>query len=339
MESKLSAQIPIPKEIPYPWDNMPKLPAIAGPFPIPLPPTLKEKKVKALAEEKERVAQQNVRVNSYVNPDNTPRTTQEIQRLIDHSNKASSTQAIIRREAKREESKELTQHQAMLERLKNHHYSNFTREEHDYLVMQAQNRAYTKLVYQMEMELVRRDMEDNADLYFGENTPLSNHVKEAAGAGSASRYVFWTINIQPDKQSNIENILTAIEKTSTKKWIARWAANIEQRGVYGQDNFGTGIHVNFLTEKKQTHIKKRLSEMEKEMKNTWKNFAQVSIPGILTSRPSPDPTNFLNYLRGIKADDEKAPLVDSDRIWRLQYNNPPIPDVMGNWEEVAHFGY
>lgn len=225
---------------------------------------------------------------------------------------------------------ERTPKQKMLDVLQSVSEDQLTESHFEYLRSYLLNQALVKEMMVDARAYIRSKIDNSPERYYGKGD-FGNFVKTSLGAGSASRYIYFTINLKPEAQHDFGVIAKQIEKTATKTWIKRYLLSYEQRGLVGTPEFGTGVHINFLVEKAEEYMSKKPADCLKEVKNTWKHLCDVSIPAVLTMRYAPDPVNFVNYVSGIKDDEEKQPLVEADKAWRKYLG---IPDVMGTWEDV-----
>lgn len=225
---------------------------------------------------------------------------------------------------------ERTPKQKMLDALQSVDEDKLTEAHFDYLRKYLLNQALVKEMMVDARSYIRSKIDNDPERYYG-NGEFGNYIKSTLGAGSASKYIYFTINLKPDVQSDFVSIARTVEKTVSKVWVKRYLLSYEQRGTIDSSTFGTGVHVNLLVEKAETHMKKKPAECLKEVKNTWKNMCDVSVPAVIAMRYAPDCVNFVNYIHGIKDDEEKMPLVEADRKWRQLLG---IPDVMGTWEDV-----
>lgn len=211
------------------------------------------------------------------------------------------------------------------------YYSEWKSENIELARIRSVNQAFLKTLYARAKEYVEKDLEEdsNVDRYFGTGD-FGRFVKESIGAGSASRFIYFTVNPKPQAQGDFASIALAVEKCTSKVWIKRYMLSYEQRGLSGTPEFGTGLHLNLLVEKKEEYMAKKPAECLREVKNTFKKLCEVQIAGILTMRYAPVPDNFVEYIKGNK-EEEKIPLVDADRQWRGLLG---IPDILGNWDSV-----
>jgi len=216
-----------------------------------------------------------------------------------------------------------------LRTMKSKTFREWTPEHISYLEMRNENMAFVKFMYERSKEIVQREIEADPRKYFGDSK-MSAHIEETVGAGSASRFLFFVVNPEPKAQEDLEKINKLIMKTLSKCWVRRSMFSYEQRGTL-EENFGTGLHINILIEKKKKYMSKRWSECLKEVKNTWKSIVKVSVPNTLAVRYAPVEDNFVKYLKGEKVDAEKAPLVEADRVWRRDVLR--VPDLISNWED------
>jgi len=82
-------------------------------------------------------------------------------------------------------------------------------------------------------------------------------------------HLFLTINPPPTLELN--TFINAINKTLSKNWIDGYIYVIEQRGE-NHDELGKGFHTHILI--KLTNHKKQ-SEVNREIKNTWKKILDI----------------------------------------------------------------
>lgn len=224
------------------------------------------------------------------------------------------------------------------ELLQSKYYDEYTQEELAIMKLRAENQGFFKEMICDARNTARAKIDADPDRYYGVNSAMSQMVKENTRAGTLNKYQYYTINIKPESQSDFGSIQKAIAKSADKVWVGRWLCSFEQRGLIGQPNFGTGLHINFLIEKAETHMSKKQSLCEKEMKNTWKNLCEVNIIGThapFMCRYAADGTNFENYVKGNKdfvKHPEKKPMVEADRLWRREYLR--MEDYFGDWDTV-----
>lgn len=126
----------------------------------------------------------------------------------------------------------------------------------------------------------------------------------------AKRYAYVFIVVNPKPDITLPQIVSRIEKTLKKKWIDSYLYSIEQRSITLKD-MGRGIHINFLFELNKD---KSPWQCKKEVYNTWKDCVG-SVKAVYHAF-SNNPTNFINYIQGIKKDKNKKRMVEVDKKWR-----------------------
>lgn len=114
-------------------------------------------------------------------------------------------------------------------------------------------------------------------------------------------HVFLTINPPPTLELN--DFLNLIAKTLSKKWIESHLYVIEQRGE-NMDELGKGMHAHLLM--KLTKHKKR-SEIDREVKNTWKHILDSDNYHILNIKCIDDDEQKRkqSYILGTKSEEAK----------------------------------
>lgn len=131
---------------------------------------------------------------------------------------------------------------------------------------------------------------------------------------SGSKYVGALIVINPDPKKFtsvlIPTLINHIKKAVSKKWIARYIWNLEQRQTEDTETNNPGIHVNIAVTFAKDKCK---SAVHNEMYSTF-SFC-TGKPGVHVTMGK-DMANFHNYVKGIKNDPEKMALVEQDRKWR-----------------------
>lgn len=208
----------------------------------------------------------------------------------------------------------------------------WTKEETDLMKIRLENQAYSKLIYHQYKEVLEKELNESPET-LTDDPRIIDHVNETNAAGGSSRYLCFTVNVKPEAQSDLNCIKKYLDKATTKTWIKRYLCSYEQRGLIGTPEFGTGLHINLLVEKKQEYMSKKASKCYDEMKNTFKHivkFDGYNDKKLMALRFNWDPTNFVNYINGLK-EEEKLPLVEADKVWRQQLG---IPDTFGTWDEL-----
>lgn len=148
---------------------------------------------------------------------------------------------------------------------------------------------------------------------------LKLHIEQMNGVNTASKYIF--ICVSPDSRDssqNIEYLIKLVDKAVHKVWIQDWLMTFEQRGACGTKELGTGIHMNFLIKKAESHLKKAPTDMAREFRNTFKSVIGDNCFSAVDYRYSNDPTNFLNYFAGVKDEGHDPEVILGDREWREQ---------------------
>lgn len=110
------------------------------------------------------------------------------------------------------------------------------------------------------------------------------------------------------------NVEMHVIKACHKKWVSSWMYSWEQRGRT-EEELGTGVHLNILVTYKQPGIRKA-SEVRNEFHNTFKAWCPNK-PAVHVT-PYADMTNGINYVKGLKSDEDKMELVKMDRLWRAK---------------------
>lgn len=113
-------------------------------------------------------------------------------------------------------------------------------------------------------ELQRDLYQDYAINQLGLNTIINKRVHKKP-------YTHLFITVNPPPSYNLKDFLNTIQKTIKKNWIEGYLYVIEQRGEK-EEEIGKGFHTHILI-KLIDH--KRKSQIDREIKNTWKNILDV----------------------------------------------------------------
>lgn len=211
----------------------------------------------------------------------------------------------------------------------------FTEEQYAYMVRKTNNQAYAKELMRDCRAYQRSLIDNNLDKYYGSNKGLQAHAEAELGAGSASRYQYYTINFKEEVEQNVQAIMAAIAKACARKWVKRYMYCVEQRGTLtpGDEKYGRGVHTHMLLEKAESHIKKKMSQCVIEIKTNFRELCLVDAAGPFDYKYDAfAKENWVNYIKGIKKDGVKAERVKADKHWRE--NHLRIPDCLGNWDQV-----
>lgn len=150
------------------------------------------------------------------------------------------------------------------------------------------------------------------------------HLYEQA-LSEASCFLFFTINLKPEVQSDFDTILKVLYRAGSKVWVNRWIAVLEHRG--SEEHMGT--HVHMLVEKKIRYETKRPSACKQEMYNTWKKMVGNELH--VNMQKNMFAYKFLKYVLGQKKSAQKRNQVNLDRLWRQQMG---LQDTYGDWNEI-----
>lgn len=223
----------------------------------------------------------------------------------------------------------------MKEILKSKDTEKLTEEEYEFVTRRTNNQAFSKEVMANCRSYQRSLIDNNPHKYYGSNPGLLAHVEAELGAGSSCRYQCYTINFKSEVEHNIVAIKQAIMAACTRKWVKRYMYCIEQRGTLHPDdeNYGKGVHIHMLIEKKDTHTKKSISQCSTEIKTNFRGLCLVDIAGPFHYYYSTcAEENWVNYIKGIKKDESKLEKVQADIHWRK--NELRMPDCIGNWDDI-----
>lgn len=129
-------------------------------------------------------------------------------------------------------------------------------------------------------------------------------------------HLFLTIN--PPPNLDLKDFINRIFKTLSKNWIEGYLFVIEQRGE-NIEEIGKGFHTHILI--KLLNNKKQ-SEINREIKNTWKKILDVDNYHILNLKYIDDAEQKRkqNYILGLKTEEHKHLKQKHDIIYRNNNN-------------------
>lgn len=132
------------------------------------------------------------------------------------------------------------------------------------------------------------------------------------------QYTHLFITINPPPTLKLEIFINTINKTLSKNWIDGYIYVIEQRGE-NLEELGKGFHTHILI--KLTQHKKQ-SEINREIKNTWKKILDIDNYHILNIKfiDDDEQKRKQGYILGEKAEEIKHLKQKMDIIYR-QNNN------------------
>jgi len=133
-----------------------------------------------------------------------------------------------------------------------------------------------------------------------------------------SLYTHLFITINPPPTLKLDLFINAINKTLSKNWIDGYIYVIEQRGE-NEEDLGKGFHTHVLI-KLLTH--KKQSEINREIKNTWKKILDIDNYHILNIKYIDDAEQKRKqgYILGTKKDVIKHVKQKMDIIYRQKNN-------------------
>lgn len=131
-------------------------------------------------------------------------------------------------------------------------------------------------------------------------------------------YTHLFITINPPPSYNLKDFLNTIQKTIKKNWIEGYLYVIEQRGE-NDEEIGKGFHTHILI-KLIDH--KRRSQIDREIKNTWKNILDVDNYHILNIKYIDDDEQKRKqkYMLSLKSEEVKHLKQKYDIIFRQKNN-------------------
>lgn len=131
-------------------------------------------------------------------------------------------------------------------------------------------------------------------------------------------YTHLFITINPPPSYNLKDFLNTIQKTIKKNWIEGYLYVIEQRGE-NEEELGKGFHTHILI-KLIDH--KRRSQIDREIKNTWKKILDVDNYHILNIKYIDDDEQKRKqkYMLSLKSEEIKHLKQKYDIIFRQKNN-------------------
>jgi len=208
---------------------------------------------------------------------------------------------------------------------------------------------YKNEIQKAQQQIVRKELQTVArnELYKDPNNflpdfeclrPLKLHIEQMNGINTASRYVFICVSPDPENEAQEQYIQSLHElsmKTVNKCWVGKWVVTYEQRGSMETQEYGKGIHINFLFEKSDAYLKKAPTDMCREVRNTFKHYIGENCWNAVDYRYSNDPTNFLTYFAGKKDVQHDPEVILADQIWRDEQGMPTHfkSEGWGEWME------
>lgn len=131
-------------------------------------------------------------------------------------------------------------------------------------------------------------------------------------------YTHLFITVNPPPTLLLDIFINTINKTLSKNWIEGYIYVIEQRGE-NEEELGKGFHTHILI--KLTHHKKQ-SEINREIKNTWKKILDIDNYHILNIKfiDNDEQKRKQGYILGEKAEEIKHLKQKMDIVYR-QNNN------------------
>jgi len=132
------------------------------------------------------------------------------------------------------------------------------------------------------------------------------------------QYTHLFITINPPPTLKLDIFINTINKTLSKNWIDGYIYVIEQRGE-NEEDLGKGFHTHVLI-KLLTH--KKQSEINREIKNTWKKILDIDNYHILNIKYIDDAEQKRKqgYILGTKKDVIKHVKQKMDIIYRQKNN-------------------
>lgn len=175
-------------------------------------------------------------------------------------------------------------------------------------------KAFKNAVTTTYQKYYMQELEDNEDFLsqdpkYDEFKSILKEMNDKKKSGE-STHIFLTVNSRPG--TTLQNFMKKIRKCANKKWCTDIAVVIEQRS---EDiaHMGEGIHAHMLINRGTEAAKAR-----KELKNTFKDICDVENPHCLNIqwRKGNGVEKALNYIKGIKKDEEKGKKMEIDKEWR-----------------------
>lgn len=156
---------------------------------------------------------------------------------------------------------------------------------------------------------VERNSQENLKKKFGygqnENKPNQKDIK---------RYYFMTINLEGDTVKLKELYDKMQDAIYRYKWLRRSIINYE---YYTEKGGHPHSHIVLITDKRKDTMLYLLSRFFR----IKKNFIDIKIY-------YGNPINHINYIKGIKADQQKAEYITKDELLREELNIPPFTDML-----------
>lgn len=135
------------------------------------------------------------------------------------------------------------------------------------------------------------------------------------------QYTHLFITVNPPPTLKLDIFINTINKTLSKNWIDGYVYVLEQRGE-NEEELGKGFHSHMLI--KLTHHKKQ-SEINREIKNTWKKILDIDNYHILNIKfiDNDEQLRKQKYILGVKSEEIKHLKQKMDIIWRLNNSIKP----------------
>lgn len=197
------------------------------------------------------------------------------------------------------------------------------------LIVKIRQTAYAREVARVYQDIYKELLSDPE--FVSKNIPdpvfqkyVFNRQEKARTKAEPKTCAMVVLNFKPDVDisqdpyvhSLIErDILKAAKKGFIKDWMFSW----EQRGFdtdpQSPHAIGVGNHVNFVFTYDSKYKKPLTPSLVVDgFYQLFKDY--LGSKSAISVRLGTDPTNFINYVLGIKADPEKQQLVEADRMWR-----------------------
>lgn len=205
-------------------------------------------------------------------------------------------------------------------------------EKKEFVDLQSKN-SLDKLIKQCALESLKKTITARFNIYwsdFLENEevcrmyPIFKDIEVMQDKKDKCQSVFITVN--PRSDVSLKIFKDTLVKATSKSWITNYIYVIEQRGET-EDELGKGMHAHILLFKG----KKKLSELVREMGNTFKKLLDVSNSSLLNIQgcKDDDVDKRLNYMLGKKQDENKHLKQEMDILYR-QLN--ALEHHYGKWE-------
>jgi len=128
-----------------------------------------------------------------------------------------------------------------------------------------------------------------------------------------SKFLFITINYKPN--TTLEAISKMTTNIVTKKWVSKYYYTFEQRGKT-QETCGEGIHTHIILQ----NVDKPMSQIHREIHNTVKNYVGNKLHVDVKQYPTKFLSEKIDYIKGLKWDEDKLQKVEMDKLFRLKNN-------------------